>query len=118
MQALAVKSPALTAVRWVIPLLQQLSLSRAVVRHSLIQRAVPVNLAVVDANGGLHAGSGHLQHPGGWVEALLQQWHPLDALQPPSCEGPVGLYVIISWSNPTMRLPDALLHEKVEAAKL
>lgn len=50
--------------------------------------AIPSKLRVVvlfskaDPELGLHAGGGDLQHPGGWIEALLNLGNALYALHP------------------------------------
>jgi hypothetical protein len=49
--------------------------------RALVEVAVGVDLAEINANGGLHAGRGHLQHPGCGVQALLQWGHAPDALR-------------------------------------
>ena len=65
------------------------------VKGILVEGAVAVDLAEVDADGGLHAGRADLQHPGGWVQARLQRRHALDALRPrplSACtDGPIAV---------------------------
>ena len=47
---------------------------------SRVEAAALVDVCKVDADVGLHAGCGDLQHPGGRIQALCQARHPINSL--------------------------------------